>query len=353
VEDAAGAGAAQVSRPAPTTRASAPAAALLATAIALCASPAAADEAQGVFLSLYGPELKRVRATPAAEDDLVLARQIIDAARNVLQDRLAEVMLRGACDLAGAHAAGNSLAVEAMTLLAIKVPPLRGDCLEQTLSLHRRRYSAAHGVGRTAAAQDVVECLLALAELEAGKDDFASAVRRLQHTSAYVTGLPAELKERVRGAGTRLAARQRVANDIAAMRARLAKDATDQDARDRLIELLLVERDAPNAAAKLLEAGCSEEMKTLLPLAAMDPNAIAEAACLQLGEWYRSLAGRASPDAKGAMLRRAARCYSGFLARHKAADADRAAAAERLRELRAAPGLPAAAHLSTLPAAPE
>ena len=70
-----------------------------------------------------------------------------------------------------------------------------------------------------------------------------------------------------------------------------------------------------------------------MPLACKAVETLAVPACLELAQWYRSLAAKASATAKGAMLRRALAYYEAYLARHTGQDIDRLKARVALKQV--------------------
>ncbi len=119
-----------------------------------------------------------------------------------------------------------------------------------------------------------------------------------------------------------------------------ALDAKPDNARVRneLVRLCTVELDDPSRAATYLGDGVDAAFAKYVPAAAKGTDQAPELACMELGDWYRSLAGDASPKAKDAMLRRARAYYQRFLDLHEAENLKRSQATLALDKVNEALG---------------
>jgi len=227
------------------------------TAILLaCPLVVLADEAADTFNKLYGDDLKRVAATPSPADDVALARQLLEAAGKVAnQKALLTLLCEKAYELAIKDPAGYPTAKAAKDLLA------------------------------ASAAEKKAESLLA-------------------------------------------------EKQIAALKARLAADPKDASSRKEIVRLYLVEMDNPAEAAKFLDEAMDAATRKYVPAAAKPIEDAPEAACTEMGDWYKGLADQATaPASKGAMLQRAKAYYTRFVDLHKADDVARAGATLMLMKI--------------------
>jgi hypothetical protein len=94
-----------------------------------------------------------------------------------------------------------------------------------------------------------------------------------------------------------------------------------------------VDLDDPAEAARFLEGVEDASLLKYVPAAAKPLETVPEFACLELGEWYRSLADAAPPAAKPLMFARAKAYCERFLQLHTAEDLDRAKAALLLQKI--------------------
>jgi formylglycine-generating enzyme required for sulfatase activity len=228
----------------------------LAAVLLAVSVPLAADEAADTFNKLYGDDLKRVAATPSTADDVALARQLLEAAGKVAnQKALLTLLCEKAHELAIKDPTGYPTAKAAMDLLA------------------------------ASAAEKKVESL-------------------------------------------------QVEKQIAALKARLSVDPKDASSRKEIVRLYLVEMDNPAEAAKFLNEAMDAATRKYVPAAAKPVEEAPEAACTEMGDWYRGLADQATaPASKGAMLERAKAYYTRFVDLHKADDVARAGATLMLMKI--------------------
>ncbi len=280
-------------------------------------SPAAADVVDDTFNSLYGEDVRRVRATAGFADDLELARKLLHAARHAAkQPELMALMCRTAHDLAGKDPAGTDAAVEAIELLIEKIPERKGAWLGKLIAFRERRFRAGRGVERIRAGEALIDACLRAAGAKAKADQFSAARGLYRKAETVAVQIGSGRKEEIQARTRRMAARERVVRDFNAMADRLRADPDDKFARARLIELHVIEFDNPAQAAKLLTDEASKSMREHLPLALAKVDDLSWAACLDMGEWYLALSARAGNPAKPALLERARTYLRACLKKH-------------------------------------
>ena len=306
--------------------------------ICFAASPALgateAEKAAEAFESLYGEDVKQVRATRDAADDLALAKQILkDADLAGGQPEFLALVCEKACDLAGAAAEGIETAVEAMDLLAAEVPEKAGACAERIVEIRQKHFARSRGEARTEAGEALIEALIQAAGAKAEAGDYAGATALGRRAQTVARSVKSDRKDEIETLLKRLASDLRVEHEIEGLKALVEKDAANAAAREKLVRLYLVERDDPAAAAKWVDGVEDEDLKKYVPAAAKDVAEAPELACLELGDWYRGLGDAAPADAKAAMYVRARGYYERFLGLHGGEDLKRTAAVLALKRV--------------------
>jgi formylglycine-generating enzyme required for sulfatase activity len=176
--------------------------------------------------------------------------------------------------------------------------------------------------------------LRVLADSQAAAGDTDGAGLTLRQAVAVAAAIKSESKAALQARIETLASQQQVEKQIAALKAKLDADPKDAASRQELVRLYLVELDNPAEAAKFLDEKCDEATRKYVPAAAKPVEDAPEAACTELGDWYKGLADQAaSPASKGAMLRRAQAYYQRFLVLHTATDLGRTAATLTLKRI--------------------
>ena len=291
-------------------------------------SPALAapeDEALQAFNSLYGEEVKRVLATPDTADDVALAGKLFEAAKTVTsQPALLAVLCEKAADLGKPTADGRATAVQAMELVIGKVPERKAACLGRITALRQIDYDTSRPEGKAQAGEALIASLLALTDAKAEADDSAAASDACRKALAIATALKLESRATIQAHADSLAAHQKAEQKIAALKARLESAPTNAAARAELVTALVVEFDDPAAAAKFVDTSLDATLQKFVPAAAKGLDQTPELACLQLGDWYRSLAEQAVGAAKPPMATRARAYYKRFLDLHTTEDVERA-----------------------------
>jgi len=283
------------------------------------------DEALQAFNSLYGGEVKRVLATPDTADDAALAGKLLEAARSAAaQPALLAVLCEKAAELGKPTPAGRATAVQAMELLAEKVPARKVACLERIAALRQMDYDAGRPEAKAQAGETLLSALLALADAKIAAGDSAGASDACRKALALATSLKSELRTAVQSRLDLLAARQKAEQKVAALKARLAAAPTDAAARADLVKALVTELDDPAAAATFVDSSLDAALQKFVPAAAKGVEQTPEVACKELGDWYRGMADQVAGAARMPLVARAKAYYGRFLALHSAEDILRA-----------------------------
>ena len=305
----------------------------LATILLASSVPVAADEAADTFNKLYGDGLKRVAATPATDDDVALAKQMLEDAKEAGdQPAFLSLLCEKAYDLAARDASGHPTATAAMDLLAGEVPEKKIECLQKNVGICQRQYVAARGDAK--AGEALIEALTVLADAQAAAEDVDGTGATLRQALIVATRIRSESKAALQAQLAGLGAQQKTEKQIAALRAKLERDPEDAASREELVRLYLVEMDDPVEAAKFVDETIDEATRKYVPAAAKPPEEAPELACNELGDWYHGLADQATvPASKGAMLHRAKAYYERFVNLHQADDLARTGATLMLKKI--------------------
>jgi formylglycine-generating enzyme required for sulfatase activity len=306
------------------------------TAILLvCPLVVLADEAADTFNKLYADDLKRVAATPSPADDVALGNQMLEGAKKAGDQPAFLVLLcEKAYELASKDPSGYATATDAMDLLAEKVPEKKVKSLQKNAALCQKQYATARGEARTKAGESVITALGALAEAQAAAGNTDAAGVTLRQAIAVATAIKSEGKTALQAQVENLASEQKAEKQIAALKAKLDADSKDAASRKELVRLYLVDMNSPAEAAKFLDESLGEATRKYVPAAAKPVADAPEAACTELGDWYKGLADQAATHAsKGDMLRRAQAYYQRFLTLHTPKDLDRTAATLSLKKI--------------------
>ena len=294
----------------------------------------ARDEAAKAFESLYGADVKRVRATRERADDIAMARRLLVVAKAAAaQPEFMAILCEKADELASVSLDGYGTVVEAMELLARKSPERAVACSERIVEIRQKHFAAAKGADRLQAGEALLDALLSLmdANMTAGETDEAMTVGRRAAAVARAANSPR--KEEVAARQKNLVQRAREASEIEALKKQLAAEPQNHAVRERLVRRLLIDRDNPAAAARYVQGLKDTSLLKHVPAAAKPLEVAPELACLELGDWYRGLGETASPGAKAAMLARARAYYKRFLELHLYQDLDRTRASIAMKKI--------------------
>ncbi len=273
--------------------------------------PAGAADPGAMVDSLFGPDIRRVQATPDRVDDMHLAKRMLEAARLTAGDKaVVPVLCRRVFDLAENYPPAHEVALDAAELAGSTDPACRGEFDARSIKLLQRRYSITRGDERVRTRMKLFSMLTKAIDA-AEPDEQAGYIRQALAITPPNTAQYKDLQAKLRDA----VEREQIGNVVKKLQADLsAKD--DPPARSRLVMLLLLDLDLPAKAAVEAARSADEFLKTYVPLAAQNGHTLAPAACLELGDWYRSIVEKAQTDrGKAVALNRSANYYQLFLDR--------------------------------------
>ncbi len=302
--------------------------------VPLGAIAAEADKAAEAFESVYGADLKRVKATQDAKDDLELATRLLAAAKEATgQNEFLATLCGKAFELASAHPDGYPTALEAMELLATEVPDKGAWCTERAVEIRQRQFDAARPADRAAVGDELITALLGLVGLRSDAPaEGAALCRRAEKVArAIKSDRIAEIDARQKA----LASTLKAGRDVDSLKALLEKNPQNGQVREKLVRLYLVDQDNPVEAAKYAEGVADESLAKYVPAAAKGVESTPELPAKELAEWYRTLAENAAAGLKAPMVARAKAYYARFLELHTVEDLDRTTATLMLKKVTA------------------
>ena len=283
----------------------------LVAAVVLSASPARGDDAAEIIKSI----VRDAKTSAEAAGQLVAAAKTIKDVPEMQTAICVEAYNCGVKSPAGYESADQALEI------LYRVAPDRAKSWDQKrLNLYQLRYANARTHKRRYA-EELVALLLNAAAKREGQDNWQEALKLYRQAAAVATyqrlSGRTEIQEKIRVAGARQALQARVKY----LEAELAKAPDNSKARDSLIKLCLLDLDSPQKAAKYLNDDVDEMLRTYVPLAAGPISELKESACLELGQWYKSLADKtAKKTSKLAPLKRARQYLERYLAVHAEKD---------------------------------
>lgn len=295
---------------------------------------ATAQTATEVFDSIYGADLKKVSGSPDTRDDLALAERMLDDIRSGKIDAQAAALLCGkGFDLAMKDPGGNETAVAMMQELLARKPDQKAPCLEKIADVREKAFRLTPQAFRLEAGETLIDSLIEAAEADVKAGQKAQAGQMLDRALSTGGAIGSLRLSGLREWRRRLQAEESNARRKARLQAQIKEFPADHAARADLVRLCLIEMDDSAEARKYLEDASQESWKTYLPLACAAPDSLAEAACLEVADWYRGLADNASAAGKLAMLVRAKGYYEQYLRMHTDADLGHSKAALALQKI--------------------
>jgi len=273
---------------------------------------ATADEADDLVKALQAE----------AGDSAGLAAKILATARTLDKNlKLQAALYEKAYELGLKQPKGYPTAIQAAQALLRADPKGSSAWREKLTRAHELALRAAPRAKKKEVGGELVAHLIRCADDLAEAGDVSEAMRHYTRAGqlgrAYAPGRAAEIAQKLKD----LRARQKVIRELEQAQRLLATNAANSRARLVLIRLYVAEFDDPAKAKELLTADVGESWRTYVPLAAKEVTETAEAPCLELADWYRSLGKEATPFGREKAYRRAKAYYERFLELHAKQDA--------------------------------
>ena len=305
-------------------------------AFPLGASAAEADKATEAFESVYGADLKRVKATSDVKDDLELATRLFAAAKEATgQPELLAILCEKALELASAHSDGYPTALAAMELLPTGVPDKGVWCAERVVEIRQRQFDAARPTNRATAGEELITAILTLVDMKLSAGAPAEGAPLCRKAEAVARAIKSDRLADIDARQKALASALKTLREADSLKALLEKNPQNGPVREKLVRLYLVDLDNPVEAARYVEGVADESLAKYAAAAAKGVESTPELASKELGQWYCTLAEGAPAAAKAAMVARAKTYYERFLDLHAADDLDRTTVALVLNKVSA------------------
>ncbi|MBI1371960.1 MAG: hypothetical protein GC159_04260 [Phycisphaera sp.] len=276
---------------------------------------ASAEEVKAIFDQLFSSEIKLVKATADASDDVVLAKRLMEATASIKDEqRLVALLCENAYELASKDPAGYDTAIEALAALSGIYPEKSADYSEKTLSLRQRQYNAARGDDRKKYGQLYIDDLARIGDRKAEEGDVTDAILKFRVAVRTASLINSDSKADLASRITELTNLQLLYRRVDMLKDKIKRDPKDKDAAQQLLMLYVVDLDKPAEARKFTFLIDDKALNDNIRYASAEGENIPADAALNLGEWYRALAAEAkSPTARATMFSHAAENYQRYL----------------------------------------
>ncbi|MGB2821827.1 MAG: hypothetical protein WBF17_12660, partial [Phycisphaerae bacterium] len=225
-------------------------------------------------------------------------------------------------------------AAEALELLDAKAPEKRQQRQTQRLAVMRLRYRHSPRASKKTAALDLLDALQAGAETAEAARQWTAAKDLYREAYSVAYDLRSPLGELIAFRRLRASHFEAVARRVELEKRKLTAGQTGTVAREKLLEMLVIELRDLDEAQKLLTDEVSQTWRSYLPLARRDPEKLSESAAAELGRWYHQfLAPKASKFSQLRIMLAAKACYRRAMKLHDPDAAEWKAVAGRLAEL--------------------
>ena len=310
--------------------------ALAGVAVCLAVSVASGDAASD-YKTIFGKEAARVSSSVSKVDDVAFAKKLLESAGSVSESPKLQVLLyERALKFAATSTEGLPVALQVLGILEKAFPARKAEFQAQWLALLRNQYMRARGEAKKAAAATYLDALMAAADALVAAGQPARAVPHYRSARSVATYYRKDMLPEIRDKMTHAGDAAFTAGKIKSLQSRLTTDPTDARAREDLVLLYVIQKDAPAKARDVLRRSVRQSLQTHVRLAAQSADDLSEGDCLRLADWYcTALSARASGAGKRIVLERARGYYERYLARHTLQDVARFRADAALKKVKA------------------
>jgi len=263
---------------------------------------------------LFAEELKRVRDTPDAADDVELAKRLLETARKATgEPALLALLCETACDLAADSPDGYGVVSDAVELGLKHAPEKAGMWTDRLIDVRQKQFQAARGGDKLDAGETLLDLLIGRAEGRIAALDLSEASVPYGRAAGAARAIGSVRGPEIDGRLAWLAHATTALAEAKTLEAALAKEPGDEAMRERLVRLYLVDLDRPVEAAAFVEGVQDASLAKYVPGAAKGAASAPELACLELAQWYAGLAEAAPTAAREPLYVRAERYLRRFL----------------------------------------
>ncbi len=281
---------------------------------------------------LYGDRIRQALSTPQRDDEIALARELVQQADlETTPAELQHALLDKACSLALRSPAGYALAETACRKLLALDGRAGGPADARLTEILELQLRTARDPERSQVAARLARQYVRQGKGLLARDEPVAANLLFRKAQALARTLEPQLVATIRSCRARAVHVQAMLARAGVMERQLQENPGDLDVRRRLAMHWLVELDRPDKARAVWGRAPDPVLQVYLPLATKDPAQLHSAACLELARWFAQLADGPSRQAKAQLLARSARYYRRYLSGRKPDQAVVRAATEELR----------------------
>lgn len=267
-------------------------------------------------------------------DDAAVATGLLDAANRAADNpTLRRQLAAAAYDYGLKTPKGHPTAVAAARVMVQAAPHARKDWQGKLLDALERTWRSAGRDEKPAAGEEYVQHVLALAEESADCGACDDAIRLFTQAQAAARSAAPSMVDEIGTKLKELRDEEDRARQLKQLKDQLAGKPDDIALRERVIIEYVLGRGEAGEARKFLTPAVSEVLRTCVPLAAQEPNQLAEGACLDLANWYRQLAPKTALKQRAVALEKALVYYERFLELHTTKDIPQLSATTALQQV--------------------
>lgn len=289
------------------------------------------------FEESFGGAYRKVLATREFEDDLELAKQLLESARSIQGDANAQVAVY-LCDrafsLGMSDPSGFEVAIAAMEHRIKIVPAQAGATRQRVEQALRRTYSRERGETKIQVGRKLADYLTHLGDLQAASSDFGGAARLYIQAQRFAKDVGSPNLAAIETKAAEANAREELERRIDVVQERFLKGVNRAVAADELVQIYLLEFDQPSEAARYAGSGSDADAKRLVPLLLKAPDDVESADALALAPWCEALAIKSPQKHKLSWYQRSRTYAEQFMVDVKSNELDRLKTSVAIKRVR-------------------
>lgn len=294
--------------------------ALLLTVGALLGSRAIAQAAQVVsdedrvkFDELYRAKLTAAQTSRITTDDRELAQEMFDLAAQIPDSPGVQCLIYIEAIPLSAVGGDLDLAIQSAGRLELLWPGHEAADRGVLLEYAARAYRDADRELRPAIAEPYLGLLLSSADHAEEADDLEQATALCRQANTIARTVSSPQRERIEARLTQLSEASAVLTRIELLAGAVRKNPQNKPGAKELVELLVVNRGDPAAAAEFAPLTGDEDLAEVVAMCNGGVEEASAAAALRVADWYLALADQEDDYLAEHLLRQAHRWYDRFL----------------------------------------
>lgn len=274
------------------------------------------------FKELYQGKIDAAVRSRSTEDDRELVQQMLSIADQIPDDPGIQCLIYIEAIPLSLNSGELASMQDAVDKLSANIPSHPNTKLENLVKLAEDAYKSARRDERGPIAEIYLQMLIDQIAINETRLEYREALTNCRKAGAVARAVGSPKEKQIEQTQQRVSAQYDLAKRIDQLTQSLDRNPQNAPAARELVDLLLIKKDDPAAAAKFAPMTGDKRLQTALELAAAGMEAASPQEAARVGDWYSRIAQKQDDDRDAARLLGHARAwYAHFLTVYEDRDA--------------------------------